>query len=504
MQKKLAEFLSASLYEMLTQRKLFDTDDRAELIRLITQHSPKSPRAIEPGISRDFETVILKSIEKNPNSRYTTAEAFANDLQRIVDGRPVSARRLTLVEQAVRWCRKHPLVTTFATLFAISLIVGAAVSATFALKANQARGEARLGQQQSEETLEMFFGTFFPLASPDKGAKMNTEVRATMDAAVDSIIASDRYDPVVVGKLFNKLGWIYFNQQDYPRALEVFEHSNRVVTKAESESHEVALTALDHVGMTLMRLNRHQESEAALMSAWIQQAETLGKEHPSTIHSYAKLGDLYHHMGKIDEAIRITTEVLRIRSQPGREDSRFQLTSMNGLALLYLETEKPALAIDYLETVLDLRTGDDASSLGAAYNLHNLANAYRQNGDLEKAVTTLATCLKIREQQLDPTSDSMLTSRTLAAGLMADQGDPQSALESLERIWEQAETTDMEAHKGKILFEIARCLQQLENYNEAIAKYRDAYRLLSENRSPKHLLARQAIDAIKEIETKLQ
>lgn len=113
--------LGVTLYELLTLQRLFEVDDRVEMIRHISNQKPKPPRAIEPSISRDFETVVLKAIDKRPEARYRSAREFADDLNCVVEGRPVTARRLTrivssgsgwMIECAVGWmlpmlCRKH-------------------------------------------------------------------------------------------------------------------------------------------------------------------------------------------------------------------------------------------------------------------------------------------------------------------------------------------------------------------------------------------------------------
>ncbi|MGI9457106.1 MAG: serine/threonine-protein kinase, partial [Aeoliella sp.] len=83
--------LGATLYELLTLRPVFSGPDRQELLRQIAFEEPRPPRRVDGGVPRDLETICLKTLEKNPTDRYTTAQEMADDLCRFVDDKPVQA-----------------------------------------------------------------------------------------------------------------------------------------------------------------------------------------------------------------------------------------------------------------------------------------------------------------------------------------------------------------------------------------------------------------------------
>jgi eukaryotic-like serine/threonine-protein kinase len=117
--------LGVTLYEMLTLATPHDGEDRARLVRQILDTTPRRPRAIDPRIPVDLETIVLKAIGRLPADRYRNAAALAADLRRFLDDRPIEARRITAPERALRWCRRNPAVTGLvATVLLLASVLG--------------------------------------------------------------------------------------------------------------------------------------------------------------------------------------------------------------------------------------------------------------------------------------------------------------------------------------------------------------------------------------------
>ena len=121
--------LGLTLYELLASRPAFDAADRERLVRQVADAAPPRPRALNPEVPRDLETIVLKAIDREPARRYPTAEALAEDLRRFVDDRPIQARRVGMAERAWRWsCRNPALASTTAALAVLLLAVAAGTS----------------------------------------------------------------------------------------------------------------------------------------------------------------------------------------------------------------------------------------------------------------------------------------------------------------------------------------------------------------------------------------
>lgn len=65
--------LGMMLYEVLTGRLPFQTDNEFELMKLQTETMPPSPREINPLIPTEVEEAIMRAIQKNPDERFQTA-----------------------------------------------------------------------------------------------------------------------------------------------------------------------------------------------------------------------------------------------------------------------------------------------------------------------------------------------------------------------------------------------------------------------------------------------
>ena len=140
--------LGATLYELLTLRPPFDGRDRNALIRQIADDEPASPRSLEPSIPAELETIVLKSLRKEPADRYATAQEMADDLQRFLDGRPILARRPTPPERLRAWSRRHPCDRRVRRGGALILLSAASLVSTAVVRREQAR---TLAEQKKAE-----------------------------------------------------------------------------------------------------------------------------------------------------------------------------------------------------------------------------------------------------------------------------------------------------------------------------------------------------------------
>jgi serine/threonine protein kinase len=83
-----------------------------------------TPAALRKTLSGDLDTIVLKALRKAPEERYASAEAFAEDVRRHLEGRPVQARPQTLSYRAGRFVARNRAAVGAAALVVVALLGG--------------------------------------------------------------------------------------------------------------------------------------------------------------------------------------------------------------------------------------------------------------------------------------------------------------------------------------------------------------------------------------------
>jgi TolB-like protein/Tfp pilus assembly protein PilF/predicted Ser/Thr protein kinase len=133
--------LGAVLYQLLTGHPPFAGGTTYETIKLLLETEPRQPRLWSPKVDCDISTICLKCLEKDPQRRYSSALALAEDLERWLRNEPILARRTGIVHRGKKWLQRNPTAAGIAVL-SLALIAALGV---IVWKSELFRGPAAAG-----------------------------------------------------------------------------------------------------------------------------------------------------------------------------------------------------------------------------------------------------------------------------------------------------------------------------------------------------------------------
>ncbi|HWC97567.1 MAG TPA: protein kinase [Candidatus Sulfopaludibacter sp.] len=130
--------LGVVLYELLSGKRPFgrETDTASEVERAVCEVNP----APLPHVPADLNTILRKALEKEPEHRYASVGTLATDISHYLEGRPISARPLSLAYRSSKFVRRNRWAV-IAAAAALALIVGGAGTAVVEARRAQRRFE---------------------------------------------------------------------------------------------------------------------------------------------------------------------------------------------------------------------------------------------------------------------------------------------------------------------------------------------------------------------------
>jgi WD40 repeat protein/serine/threonine protein kinase len=222
--------LGAILYECMTGLPPFKGASKLETLDQVRRRDPVPVRQLQPSIPRDLETICLKCLAKEPAKRYPTAGEFADDLQRFLQGKPIAARPVGVVEQAWKWTKRNRLVAGLLATVLVVLVAGITVSSIAWANAVEEKKKAEKNENLANET----------------AGKLEIESTAVkQQLTVNSVLLAQtswqerENHPVTAYVWLNKVmpehrrwEWHYLNRLFEGSAYTLVEHGNEVVDVA--------------------------------------------------------------------------------------------------------------------------------------------------------------------------------------------------------------------------------------------------------------------------------
>jgi hypothetical protein len=146
--------LGATLYELLTGKPAVHGKDREEILNAITLDEPRRLRALQAAIPVELETIVLKTLEKNPADRYASGQELADDLNRFIKDEPIRARPPSTVQRMTKWSRRHRTFVRAAILCSLLISVTLAASTWFLFREQKRTADERDRAESEKERAE--------------------------------------------------------------------------------------------------------------------------------------------------------------------------------------------------------------------------------------------------------------------------------------------------------------------------------------------------------------
>lgn len=143
--------LGALLYELLAGQPPLKGATDAETIHRVVYEEVPSLQRWRRDVPRDLEAICLKCLAKSPESRYATAEALADDLLRLAQGKSTVARPLNAPQRASLWARRRPALASALSLLSLSLILLGVIAGWYQWRLVRALAETETYAQDLEE-----------------------------------------------------------------------------------------------------------------------------------------------------------------------------------------------------------------------------------------------------------------------------------------------------------------------------------------------------------------
>lgn len=420
--------LGVIAYELIAGRLPYprlSTSTLFEALDIIRQTTPPALGTLEARARGDLERVVMKALASEPERRYDSCAAFAADLERVLDHRPVEARAPTAGYLLARWVRRHRRLAAGAAIVLLSLFAATAVSLRFAWAEADARALAEQRANQAS-AISDFLQQMLVSADPEQALGRDLRVRDILEPAAAGIGPAGLPD-AVASRLLATIGRTYAQLGDGERAATLLAEAIARALRAGGEG--VAELMLEAASAELVR---DQAAAAHTILDRLEREFTLDppiRARAAQLRSHALAAQ-----GRLDQAEAVLrAAIITANAQLARED-RTRLALQHNLSAVLQQSqqldEAEVLAAEVLAQRIAAFGPDDPETL---MSRNHIAALLQLRGDSARAEAEMRATIEARARVLGRQHPSTLTSRGNLAVLLIQGGRQGEAVELLEQ-----------------------------------------------------------------------
>jgi serine/threonine-protein kinase len=395
--------LGVILFELLTGRRPFESasggrDDAAieaepprpsamvmtrtpEDARAIDERARRrglTPRALAARLAGDLDAIVLKALRPEQERRYIGAGALAEDLERFLEGRPVTARPEGRRYRAGKFVRRHRVGIAVAVTLVLSLVGGLAATAW------QAR--AKTLEAQKAEAVKTFLISIFQGADPVQVAGRDITLRQVLDEGAERVQHDLASQPAVQGELLTVLAGIYAELGVTDRATPLTDQALDIHQREYGADSPLVATNLRQKASLALARGELDTADRLAREALDKHRRAYGNLHQEVAEDLDELANAARDGGRLADAVSAVEESLRIRKAIYGNEHTLVAGSLNNLAVLSKEQGRYEESAALYNQSIDLRRrllGREHPRV--ALTLHNFAVLQLFRGELQQA-----------------------------------------------------------------------------------------------------------------------
>ena len=449
-------------------------------------------RRLDRQLRGDLDNVLLTALRSEPERRYPSVTAFAGDLRRHREGRPVKARPDTLSYRAGKFVRRNRVAVAAAALVLASLVGGLAAARRQELRAEAQARAASAAARRADAVKEFLIG-LFEIADPEQSGGA-IPASALLDQAgrrLDTELASE---PDIQAELLETVARI-------DRGLGRLDAAEALARRSLAGREKILPSGDGAIGRSLATLGAITMDRGKLDEAEKQLADALriveardGERSLAAARVRSDYAQVLFWKGDVATAEKLEASVYEAyRAELGDDAVQTAIHLRNrGILLEELDRLDEAEADSRAsQAVLEKRLGPEHPNLGQSYC--NLAVLLDRRGKSDEAEKWFLRSLEVRRKALGP--DHRVVGQTLQ--LLALFYLNQARLDEAEANYRQALAL-FRAIEPKH-FEVGKCLNGLAlvasrrgRYAESEATLGEVIVLFDEVLGPKHTFSWQA------------
>jgi serine/threonine protein kinase len=380
--------LGVILFELLTGSRPYalERQSAAALEQAILEAEP--PRASQkapPGSSRalrgDLDTILAKALKKNPQERYATVDALADDLTRHLQQRPVLARPDSTGYRLRKFVSRNRAAVAAGVVIASTIIAGAGVATWQAIEAKHERDLA-LQQQMRSDAYSSFVSVLLQDAAG--GGAQGLTATGLLDRGVSMLEKQTGVDDSVAAYIWYDLSRNYLLFLNSKKEIELLDRASAAAQRIGDQNLHAASECSAAWSMGQANLpdprSRYERGRAALESA-SRPADFAIKD---CLRAEAYL---LRTEGDIPRAIAVVLEGrTRLSNEKGR--SVWLNDPLNTtLTDLYRASDRYKDALPMSEVMLqEVRAGGRAGSFAELVSMLNMSGNLYRLGEIRRSM----------------------------------------------------------------------------------------------------------------------